>query len=130
MYGSTTRNIQVSVRPVYLEEQSAPHKDHYVWAYTVTITNLGQITVQLVSRHWIITDALGRIMEVQGEGVIGEKPVLEPGGEFEYTSGTPLPTPSGIMRGSYTMETPGAERFKVDIPAFSLDSPYIRRSLN
>ncbi len=130
MYECTTRDIQVTVRPVFLEDQSAPRKDHYVWAYTVTIINLGASTVQLISRYWNITDALGRVMEVQGEGVIGEKPVLEPGDEFEYTSGTPLSTPSGIMRGAYTMQLPSGTRFKVDIPAFSLDSPYTRRSLN
>jgi ApaG protein len=130
MYESTTRDIRITVRPVYLEEQSAPHKDHYVWAYTVTIVNQGLTTVQLVSRYWNITDALGRVTEVQGEGVIGEKPVLDPGEDFEYTSGTPLSTASGIMRGTYTLETPEGSRFKVDIPAFSLDSPYMRRSLN
>ena len=130
MYSATTRAIRVSVEPVFLEEQSSPSDDHYVWAYQVKIENDGEETVQLVNRRWRITDAEGRMQEVQGEGVVGEQPTLKPGQAFEYTSGTPLGTPSGIMMGSYEMETTEGERFDIDIPAFSLDSPYQARQLN
>jgi len=130
MYEAITRSIRVSVEPIFLEEQSSPTDDHYVWAYQVKIENDGKETVQLVNRHWRITDAQGRMQEVEGEGVVGEQPTLKPGQAFEYTSGTPLGTPSGIMMGSYEMETPGGERFDIDIPAFSLDSPYQARQLN
>lgn len=124
MYVRTTRDITISVSPVYLEDQSSPGDNHYVWAYRVRIENKGGTTVQLKRRHWKITDAYGRIQEVQGAGVVGEQPVLHPGDSYEYTSGTPLPTPSGIMVGRYQMEAEGGERFDVDIPAFSLDSPH------
>ena len=130
MYSSITRSIRVSVEPIFLEDQSSPSDDHYVWAYQVKIENDGEETVQLVNRYWRITDAMGRIQEVKGEGVVGEQPTLRPGQAFEYTSGTPLDTPSGIMVGSYEMETPAGERFEIDIPAFSLDSPYQPRQLN
>lgn len=130
MYSAITRSIRVSVEPIFLEEQSSPPDDHYVWAYQVKIENDGEETVQLVNRYWRITDAQGRMQEVQGEGVVGEQPTLKPGQAFEYTSGTPLGTPSGIMMGSYEMETTGGERFDIDIPAFSLDSPYQARQLN
>ena len=130
MYSSTTRSIRVSVEPIFLEDQSSPSDDHYVWAYQVKIENAGDETVQLLNRYWRITDAMGRVQEVQGEGVVGEQPTLRPGQAFEYTSGTPLGTPSGIMVGSYEMETATGERFDIDIPAFSLDSPYQPRRLN
>ncbi|RDD61741.1 Co2+/Mg2+ efflux protein ApaG [Ferruginivarius sediminum] len=124
MYTHTTRDIRISVEPYYLDDQSSPSDDHYVWAYHVKIENVGQVTVQLLNRHWRITDAMGRVQEVRGAGVVGEQPVLDPGESFEYTSGTPLATPSGIMVGTYEMQTDGGERFDVDIPAFSLDSPH------
>jgi ApaG protein len=124
MYTATTRNIKVSVKPVYLEEQSAPADNHFVWAYHVRIDNLGRETVQLRSRFWRITDGKGEVHEVRGPGVIGEQPTLEPGDYFEYTSGTPLTTPSGIMGGTYQMENERGEGFDVIVPAFSLDSPY------
>jgi len=130
MYSETTRSIQVTVQPIYLEEQSAPDELRYVWAYHVRIENRGPETVQLRTRHWRITDGMGRVQEVKGAGVVGEQPVLEPGGSFEYTSGTPLPTPSGFMVGSYQMETRTGERFDVAIPAFSLDSPHQPMKLN
>lgn len=130
MYSSTTRSIRVSVEPIYLDDQSSPSDDHYVWAYQVKIQNEGIETVQLLNRHWRITDAMGRVQEVRGPGVVGEQPTLKPGEAFEYTSGTPLATPSGIMVGTYEMETPAGERFDVDIPAFSLDSPYQQRQVN
>ena len=101
-----------------------------VWAYWVRIDNQGPETVQLRSRYWHITDASGRIQEVRGAGVVGEQPVMQPGQSYEYTSGTPLPTPSGIMLGSYEMESEQGERFEIGIPAFSLDSPYQVKSIN
>ncbi|HXP30692.1 MAG TPA: Co2+/Mg2+ efflux protein ApaG [Stellaceae bacterium] len=124
MYSETTRSIKVTVKPIYLEDQSSPADNHYVWAYHVRIENRGRETVQLRRRHWRITDGMGRSQEVRGPGVVGEEPVLGPGQAFEYTSGTPLSTPSGIMVGSYEMETPSGESFAVAIPAFSLDSPH------
>ncbi len=130
MYSETTRSIRVTVKPVYLDEQSAPEDNHYVWAYHVRIENESRETVQLMNRYWQITDAMGRIQEVRSAGVVGEQPVLKPGGSYEYTSGTPLPTPSGIMRGSYEMEDDRGDRFNVAIPAFSLDSPYQKVNLN
>ena len=130
MYSATTKAIRVSVKPIFLDDQSTPSEDHYVWAYQVTIENTGGETVQLLNRHWRITDAHGRMQEVKGEGVVGEQPRLRPGELFEYTSGTPLTTPSGLMMGSYEMEGEGGQRFDIDIPAFSLDSPYHARQLN
>ncbi len=129
-YSETTRGITVSVKPFYLEEQSSPLEDHYVWAYQVRIENHGSATVQLRTRHWRITDSNGRMHEVRGAGVVGEQPVLEPGESFEYTSGTPLPTPSGIMVGSYRMQREDGGVFDIAIPAFSLDSPHQPVRLN
>jgi ApaG protein len=130
MYSETTRSISVTVQPFYLEDQSAPADSRFVWAYRVRIENRGSETVQLRRRHWKITDSRGQVQEVRGPGVVGEQPVLGPGESFEYTSGTPLPTPSGIMVGSYEMETPTGECFSVRIPAFSLDSPHQQVRLN
>jgi ApaG protein len=130
MYSETTRSIKVTVKPFYLEDQSSPTDNHYVWAYQVRIENTGGETVQLRRRHWRITDSAGHMQEVRGPGVVGEQPVLAPGESFEYTSGTPLATPSGIMVGSYEMETRGGESFEVAIPAFSLDSPHQAIRLN
>ncbi len=124
MYHETTRSIRVTVEPFYLEDQSSPSDGHYVWAYQVRIENHGDDTVQLLNRYWRITDSRGRIQEVRGAGVVGEQPTLKPGESFEYTSGTPLPTPSGIMVGTYEMESAGGGRFDVAVPAFSLDSPH------
>lgn len=124
MYSETTKSITVTVQPMYLEEQSEPAENHYVWAYHIRIENEGRETVQLINRYWRITDAQGRVQEVRGAGVVGEQPVLEPGESFEYTSGTPLATPSGFMGGSYEMETTVGQRFEVTVPTFSLDSPY------
>ena len=129
-YSQTTRDIRITVEPYYLEDQSSPGEDHYVWAYHVKIENVGERTVQLLKRHWQITDAMGRIQEVRGSGVVGEQPVLEPGESFEYTSGTPLAAPSGMMVGTYEMEADSGERFDVDIPPFSLDSPHQPVQLN
>lgn len=130
MYSATTRSIKVTVEPQYLADQSSPVDDHFVWAYRVRIENHGNETVQLRRRHWRITDGMGRVQEVRGPGVVGEQPVLAPGQSFEYTSGTPLHTPSGIMVGTYQMETGEGEHFEVDIPAFSLDSPHQPIRLN
>jgi ApaG protein len=130
MYTATTREIQVSVEPFYLAEQSEPDRERWVFGYRVRIENSGDETVQLLNRHWRITDALGRVVEVRGEGVVGEQPRLEPGEAFQYTSGTPLPTPTGIMAGSYQMVNDEGERFDVAIPAFSLDAPGVRGRVN
>jgi ApaG protein len=130
MYSEITRSIKVTVKPFYLEDQSSPTENHYVWAYQIRIENQGADTVQLRRRHWRITDAMGVMKEVRGPGVVGEEPVLAPGESFEYTSGTPLGTPSGIMVGSYEMETGAGESFEVAIPAFSLDSPHQAIRLN
>lgn len=124
-YTATTRSIRVSVRSFYLADQSRPDENHYVWAYRVRIENLGAEPVQLISRTWRIVDSHGRVQTVRGEGVIGQQPVLDPGETFEYTSGTPLDTPSGFMSGQYQMIEPGSgETFDIDVPAFSLDSPF------
>ena len=130
MYHIVTRNIEVTVTPKFLPERSSQEKSYFFWAYTIGITNHGSETVQLKTRHWRITDALGRLQEVKGPGVIGEEPVLEPGGSFEYTSGVPLPTPSGFMAGSYGMITGEGEHFDIEIPAFSLDCSSSERTIN
>ena len=123
MYKSTTHNVTVSVVPKYLAQESIPEKNIFVWSYTVRIENNGDDALQLRARHWKITDGYGRVQEVHGPGVIGEQPVIKPGDSFEYTSGTPLSTPSGIMTGSYDMETTDGQTMGVVIPAFSLDTP-------
>ena len=129
-YEAITRGIRIRVEPRYMEEQSSPEDSHFVWSYTVEISNDGTETVQLKSRIWRITDALGRTEEVRGPGVVGQTPVIAPGKSFHYTSGCPLKTPQGIMVGSYQMTDEAGELFDVAIPAFSLDSPYTRRSMN
>ncbi len=123
-YAKTTRAITVSVEPTFLTDQSSPDENHFVWAYHVRIENNSNRTVQLLNRYWRITDSRGQVHEVRGEGVVGKQPKLAPGGSFEYTSGTPLATPSGIMAGAYQMEAEGGERFEIEVPAFSLDSPH------
>jgi ApaG protein len=130
MYSAITREIRVQVEPIYLDDQSEPDDAQYVWAYRVQIENEGSETVQLLTRYWHITDGMGRVQEVRGAGVVGEQPVLNPGESYEYTSGTPLPTPSGIMKGSYQMRTPTGEKFDIEVPAFSLDCPHEARRLN
>ena len=130
MYRAVTRDIEVTVEPNFLPERSSVEKQQYFWSYTIVIVNSGRETVQLRTRHWIITDATGRQQEVRGEGVVGEQPVLAPGERFEYTSGVPLPTTSGFMTGHYQMVTESGENFEIDVPTFSLDSPEARRVLN
>ena len=130
MYRAMTRNIEVAVTPQFLADRSSPENNYYFWAYTIAIANRGADAVQLKTRHWRITDAHGRVQEVRGAGVVGEEPVIEPGESFEYTSGVPLPTPSGFMAGSYGMVGARGERFDIAIPAFSLDAPDIKRVVN
>jgi ApaG protein len=124
-YAQTTNGIKVTVRAFYLDDQSKPAEGRYVWAYRVRIENQGTVTVQLLRRTWRITDGRGRTQSVSGEGVVGQQPLLDPGESFEYTSGTPLDTPSGFMLGLYhMMATASGEAFDVAIPTFSLDSPH------
>ncbi|MBX3512076.1 MAG: Co2+/Mg2+ efflux protein ApaG [Xanthobacteraceae bacterium] len=127
MYRATTRQVQITVTPEYSSERSEPDEDEYFWAYTIEILNLGEEAVQLISRHWIITDANGRTEEVKGAGVVGKQPLLRQGERFEYTSGVPLKTPSGLMRGTYQMVTEDGEDFDAEVPAFSLDAPSMKR---
>ena len=124
MYNNTTRNIKINVEPIYLEDESIPEDSIYVWAYKIKIKNTGNESVQLLNRYWKITDSQGIVKEVNGEGVVGEQPIIAPGDTFEYMSGAPLQTPSGLMVGSYGMVTEKGVSFDVDIPAFSLDSPH------
>ena len=130
MYRAITRQIVVTVEPNFMPERSVVDRGQYFWSYTIVITNAGPETVQLKTRYWIITDATGRKQEVRGEGVVGEQPVLAPGERFEYTSGVPLPTASGFMTGRYQMVSESGERFEIDVPTFSLDSPDQKRVLN
>ena len=130
MYVSKTNNIYVRVQPSFLEDQSEHSDGVYFWAYTVEIENQSERAIQLRSRYWCITDALGQTREVRGPGVVGQEPIIQPGMSFTYTSGAPLTTPSGFMAGSYQMEYESGELIDVEIPAFSLDSPYANRSLN
>ena len=129
-YELETRRIRVAVKPAYLDDQSDPEDDRYVWSYTVTIENRGPEPVQLLSRYWTIVDGQGRMQEVRGAGVVGEEPLLKAGESFEYTSGVPLQTPSGFMAGTYGMVSSSGEHFDIEIPAFSLDSGDSRRTLN
>jgi len=129
-YEAITHDIRVRVTPSYEQEQSAPEDGRYFWAYRVELKNLGRETVQLKSRYWRITDANGRIEEVRGPGVVGEEPVLAPGQSFTYTSGCPLRTSSGIMVGCYQMQGADGAQFNIEIPAFSLDSPFVRARMN
>lgn len=131
MYRAVTNQIEVTVEPLFLPERSSAEKREYLWSYTIVITNSGEETVQLRTRHWIITDASGRRKEVRGEGVVGDQPVLAPGERYAYTSFVPLPTASGFMTGSYQMvATESGEPFEIDVPTFSLDSPDHKRVLN
>ena len=130
MYSSTTQDIKVTVRPDYAADRSEPGDGKYFWTYTIEIVNEGRKIVQLTHRHWRITDGRGRLEEVRGPGVIGEQPVIEPDHAYSYTSGCPLATPSGIMAGVYRMIDENGRGFDVEIPAFSLDSPFSPRTLN
>jgi ApaG protein len=115
--------MSISVRTQYLEEQSEPDRSHYVFAYAVTIKNTGSVPAQLIARHWVIADAGGKLQEVRGLGVVGHQPLLQPGEQFEYTSGTSLATPQGTMRGEYFCVAEDGFRFEVPIPEFGLSLP-------
>lgn len=130
MYRTVTNDIQVTVTPSYLPDRSSVEHSRYFWAYKIEIVNLGSRTVQLKTRHWRITDALGKLQEVRGPGVIGEQPVIKPGERFEYTSGVPLTTATGMMIGTFQMVTEDGEQFDVEVPGFSLDSPHGKRVLH
>lgn len=130
MYMAVTEGIQVTVMPEFLPDRSDPEQDQYFWAYTIEIVNRGDRMIQLIARHWLITDGNGKLEEVQGLGVVGEQPVLQLGETFRYTSGCPLTTPTGIMAGTYRMADETGTSFEVEIPAFSLDVPEMRRVLN
>jgi ApaG protein len=123
LYVKETHAVRVTVMPTYLDDESSPEDNRFVWSYAITIENRGVETVQLRSRYWRITDATGRVMEVRGAGVVGQQPTLKPGDSFEYTSGTPLSTPSGFMAGTYQMLSDAGESFQIEIPLFSLDIP-------
>jgi ApaG protein len=130
MYRTTTRDIEVTVEPTFIEAESSPEERRYFWAYSIEIQNNGSEVVRLRSRHWRITDGNGRTEEVRGAGVVGKQPVLKPGEKFAYTSGCPLSTPSGIMVGTYQMQNEAGELFSIAIPAFSLDLPDVRKVVN
>ncbi len=121
---AVTQGIRVQVQSQYDPSRSRPHQNQWFFLYTVRIANESSVTVQLLSRHWIITDATGHVEEVRGPGVVGEQPVLEPRQSFEYTSGCPLTTPFGSMHGAYQMATAGGERFDATIAAFTLSEPH------
>jgi ApaG protein len=123
-YEQETRGVVVRARPEYREDQSSPRHGRFVWAYTIEIVNRGEETVRLLERYWRIMDANGHVEEVRGPGVVGEQPELMPGQAFRYTSGAPLDTPSGVMLGTYLMQTESGDTFDAVIPAFSLDSPH------
>jgi ApaG protein len=129
-YSATTRGVRIQVTPVFLDDQSDPAENDFMWAYTVEIANMSEQTVQLTARTWKIIDHHGVTQVVQGPGVVGEQPILREGDSFTYTSGCPLSTPSGLMMGSYLMQTDNGETFEAQVPAFSLDSPFEIRSLN
>ena len=130
IYTQETHDIQITVYPLFLDNQSNPKEHHYLWAYHVKIENNGDTTLQLRSRFWRIIDQYGRIQDVSGSGVVGEQPILNPGDSFEYTSGTPLSTPCGMMEGHYIMETSDGEMLQVNVPCFSLDSPFSRQRIH
>ena len=130
MYVQETRGVRIKVKPDYLQEESDPDANRYVWAYTIEIENLGAEPIQLMTREWRITDALGRTEIVRGDGVVGEQPVIKPGGRYSYRSGAPLATPSGFMVGRYGMRAADGGAFDADIPAFALDTPFQRSSVH
>ena len=130
MYKAVTRGIRVTVEPRFVEEESSPDSGQFFFAYAVEITNMSTEQVQLRSRYWRIIDGNGKAQEVRGAGVVGKQPVLGPGETFNYTSGCPLTTPEGTMQGTYTMVTAEGETFQAEIPAFSLDSPHIKRVMH
>jgi ApaG protein len=129
-YEAETNGVCIRVRPVFVDEQSSPEDDRFLWAYHIEIENRGAQTLQLMTRHWRITDGDGRIQHVDGAGVIGKQPVLRPGARFEYSSGCPLTTPCGMMQGAYRFEDETGASVEATIPLFALDSPYDERRPN
>ena len=125
MAESKKYEIAVSVVPQYVAEQSDPVRDNYVFAYTITIENIGTVPAQLISRHWVITDASGEVQEVRGLGVVGRQPLLQPGEKFVYTSGCQIDTPVGTMCGSYQLTAVDGRQFEAEIPAFTLAVPHV-----
>ncbi|PIR34634.1 MAG: Co2+/Mg2+ efflux protein ApaG [Alphaproteobacteria bacterium CG11_big_fil_rev_8_21_14_0_20_44_7] len=133
MYSAITNNIKVTATPFYIDEQSSKNNSNYVWAYHIVIENMQKHkTVQLLSRYWKITDAQGKVQEIEGEGVVGEQPIIPAGAKYEYTSGVNLKTESGIMQGNYTMQYIDSPQdlFTIQIPAFSLDTPFSEYMVN
>ena len=130
MYSKITRDVKVTVKPYFLEDQSSPNDNHYVWAYKIHIENHSENQLKLNHRTWTIIDGNGEVLQIQGVGVVGETPVINPGETYEYTSGTPLKTTSGIMQGYYSMTVKGGDHLKIDIPTFSLDSPYEKKKIH
>lgn len=129
-YKKKTKNLEIAVTPHFLEQQSDPDRSLFVWAYHIVITNRDHERWKLTSRYWEITDAHGLTQTVEGEGVVGEQPLIHPGTSFEYTSGVPLKTPCGMMTGHYIMLCSNGEQAKIGIPLFSLDSPFDKRQAN
>ncbi len=125
MAESEKYNITIAVKSAYLADQSDPSRSQFVFAYTITITNTGQVAAQLISRHWIITDSEHQVQEVKGLGVVGQQPLLQPGESFEYTSGASLATAVGTMRGTYQMVADDGRTFEADIPVFTLSVPRV-----
>lgn len=130
MYQAETHGVRVTAAPKFMEKESSHGQGRYFWAYSIEIVNLSPQTVQLMSRHWFITDGRGEVHEVRGEGVIGQQPVLRPGEAFSYTSGCPLMTPDGSMRGFYAMLGEDGVIFDIEVPLFPLDSPYVKKVLH
>ncbi|MBH1990137.1 MAG: Co2+/Mg2+ efflux protein ApaG [Alphaproteobacteria bacterium] len=130
MYSKTTHGIKVTAKPEYLKKDSSPDEGKFLWLYTITIENFNTHSVQLLRRKWLVTDEQGMSFVIEGDGVIGEQPVIKPGEGYKYLSGTPLSTPSGMMMGTYFLVNDSGEMLEVDIPPFSLDSPYHTKMLN
>ena len=130
MYQAQTRGVRVTAVPEFMERESAHDQGRYFWAYTIEIVNQSRQTVQLMTRHWFITDGRGEVHEVRGDGVVGKQPVLRPGESFSYTSGCPLMTPDGSMRGYYAMLGEDGVVFDVEVPLCPLDSPYVKKVLH
>ncbi|MBD9359832.1 Co2+/Mg2+ efflux protein ApaG [Methylomonas fluvii] len=120
---SEKNKVLVEAQPYYIEAQSSPEQNRYVFAYTITITNVGSTPAKLLTRHWLITDANGKVQEVNGEGVVGENPHLSPGDSFRYTSAAMIETPVGVMQGKYQMQSDAGENFNAAIPKFTLSIP-------
>ncbi|TAJ30330.1 Co2+/Mg2+ efflux protein ApaG [Bosea sp. (in: a-proteobacteria)] len=130
VYRAETHGVRVTAEPRFMEAESSHEQSRYFWAYAIEIVNLSGDVLQLLTRHWTITDGRGQVHEVSGEGVVGQQPVLRPGESFSYTSGCPLATPHGSMEGAYTMQDERGATFDVAVPLFPLDSPYVKKVLH